>query len=162
MAQNPYGRKDRLIKEKRHDTYFEKEKLAEPTRCPVCQALFSNGRWTWKKVSEKTEVHQATCPACRRITDNYPAGYIEIRGEFFTEHRSEIENLIHNVEEQEKARHPLQRLISITVQDNHTLVTTTGIHLARRIGEAVTRSCKGELSIHYGAGEQSIRVYCQR
>lgn len=162
MAQYPYGRKDRLIKEKRHDTYFEKEKLADPTRCPVCHALFSNGRWTWKKPPEKTKVHTATCPACRRIADNYPAGRIEIRGEFFQEHKSEIENLIHNIEEQEKARHPLQRLISITGRDDRTLVTTTGIHLARRIGEALSRSYKGELSLHYGDGEQSIRVYWQR
>ena len=41
-------------------------------------------------------------------------------------------------------------------------VTTTGIHQARRIGEALSRAYKGDLTIQYADGEQSIRVYWQR
>jgi hypothetical protein len=42
------------------------------------------------------------------------------------------------------------------------LVTTTGLHLARRLGEALARAYKGELSFRYADEEASIRVYWQR
>ena len=83
MDKGPYGRKDRLIKEKRHDVYQTTDKWPEPTLCPECGALFVNGRWSWNKSSEK--VHKTVCPACQRIADCYPAGHIEIKGEFFGE-----------------------------------------------------------------------------
>ena len=160
MDKGLYGRKDRLIKEKRHDVYQTTDKWPEPTRCPECGALFVNGRWSWKETSEET--YKTVCPACQRIADCYPAGYIEIKGEFFKEHRDEIFNLIHNIEKQEKDQHPLERIMSIADEKKHTLVTTTGIHIARRIGEALSRSYKGDFSFQYVQGEKIIRVYWQR
>lgn len=52
----------------------------------------------------------------------------------------------------------------MTIEDNQdaVLLTTTGINLARRIGEALSRAYKGELTFQYGDGEESIRVYWQR
>jgi len=41
-------------------------------------------------------------------------------------------------------------------------VTTTGIHVARRIGEALARAYKGDLSYQYAEGEKRIRVYWRR
>jgi len=159
MNKGRYGRNDKLIKEHRHDVYEEK-RGSEPSLCTECGALFVNGRWTWKKTGEYT--NKMTCPACRRCADNYPAGYIQIKGEFFEEHRDEILNLLRNVEELEKGEHPLERIMLITNEDDHTLVTTTGVHIARRIGEALSRSYKGDFSFRYGEGEKSIRVYWQR
>lgn len=155
-----YGRKDRLIRKKRHDVYEEREKWPEPTLCTKCGALFVNGRWSWRKPPKKAK--EIICPACRRSADNYPAAYIEIKGEFFEEHRNEILNLIRNIEEQEKAEHPLERIMSITDEKDYTLVTTTGIHIARRIGEVLSRSYKGDFSFQYTEGEKHLRVYWQR
>ena len=73
-------RSDRLIQEKRHDVYQEKEKLPEPTLCSECGVLFTNGRWTWGDPPKGA--NQTLCPACRRVAENLPAGYIEIRGQF--------------------------------------------------------------------------------
>jgi len=160
MSKGLYGRQDRLLKERRHDTYYDRNKLAEPTLCPECGALFVKGRWTWQESSKKT--NQASCPACRRIAERYPAGYIELKGSFYAEHQAEILNLIRNTEKQEKAERPLERIMSITDRASHTLVTTTGIHLARRIGECLSRSYKGDLSFQYAEAEQRIRVYWQR
>ena len=156
----PYGRKDRLIKEKVHDVYQEQNKWPEPTRCPQCGALFTGGRWTWHQTPEPT--NETICPACRRIADRYPAGQIEISGSFFETHREEILNLVRNVEQQEKERHPLERLMSITDNNDGTLILTTGIHLARRIGEALSRAYQGEFAMQYADGEQRIRVQWQR
>jgi NMD protein affecting ribosome stability and mRNA decay len=160
MSKGPYVRKDRLIKEKRHDVYRNKRKWPEPTLCPDCGALLVNGRWTWKNPPEK--VNRAICPACRRIADNYPAGIVEIKGPFFAEHREEILNLVRNVEKDEKAAHPLERIASIIDETDHTLVTTTGVHVARRIGEALLRSYRGDLPFRYAEAAMRIRIYWER
>lgn len=160
MSKSKYGRQDRLLKEKRHDTYKERGKWPEPTLCKECGALFINGRWSWGKAP--TEANGTICPACRRASDNLPAGYIELKGAFFQEHYDEILNLTRNIEQQEKNERPLERIMAIIDEKDHTLVTTTGIHIARRIGEALSRSYNGDLSFQYAEGEQNIRVYWQR
>jgi len=156
MDKSQYSRRDRLVKERRHDTYQEKKKLPEPTVCTSCGALFVGGRWTWQKAPEGA--YTIVCPACQHIADNYPAGYLTIKGPFFEQHRQEILNLVHNTEKQEKGEHPMERLMAIVDEEDHTLVTTTGIHLARRIGEALKHAYQGELDFVYGEAEKSIRV----
>jgi hypothetical protein len=160
MDKGVYGRKDRLIKEKRHDTYQLREKLPEPTLCTECRALFRNGRWSWDEAPP--EAYNAICPACQRIKEDFPAGHLEIHGDFFKVHWEEIHNLIRNTEKLEKREHPLERIMTISGVEDHSLVTTTGIHLARRIGEALKHSYQGELDLTYGDGEQSIRISWRR
>jgi len=167
MSRGPYGRKDKLIVEKRHDVYQERNKWPSPTLCTECDALFVNGRWVWGEAPSSGEVDQepasrVICPACRRIADRYPAGYVEIKGPFFKEHRQEILNLINNIAGQEKSEHPMERTMDIKAKRGQVLVTTTGIHLARRIGEALSRAYKGDLSVQYADGEHSIQVRWQR
>ena len=71
-------------------------------------------------------------------------------------------NLIRNEEKEEKGEHPLERIMDITMEDEQTLITTTGIHIARRVGEAVSRAYKGDLSFTYGDGEKTIRMLWDR
>ncbi len=160
MANVAYGRKDKLIKEKRHDVYQEGKKWPEPTFCTQCGAVFAKGRWSWNKIPKIA--NKTICPACKRSTGNYPAGYIELRGAFFKKNHGVIVNLIRNTEKQEQHLHPLERIMSVKVMNDHTLITTTGIHIARRIGNALSRSYKGDYSFHYGESEKSIRVYWER
>ncbi|MFQ5584391.1 MAG: BCAM0308 family protein [Calditrichia bacterium] len=160
MKKASYGRKDRLIKNKRGDAYRESTKLPEPTVCIKCGALFSDGRWTWKEVPQNS--NQSICPACRRIEDDYPAGFITVGGKFFKDHQKDVLGLIHNIEKQEKTKRPLERIMNINSENNHLLITTTGVHIARRIGEALSRSFKGELEFQYADGEKIIRVNWSR
>lgn len=151
------GRQDKLIQEKRHDTYEERGKWPEPTVCSECGVAFSNGRWVWlEPPAENANV--VVCPACQRIKDKIPAGYVEIKGGFFSEHREEMLNLIYNLETQEKGERPLERLMDISDEEDPALVTTTGIHLARRIGEALLHAYQGDLDFSYGDAEKIIRV----
>jgi NMD protein affecting ribosome stability and mRNA decay len=154
------GRRDRLIKEERHDAYQEKGKLPEPTVCRECGAVFIEGRWSWWEASAKA--HAIVCPACQRIKDKYPAGYLEIKGAFFDTHREEIDNLIRNIEKKEKAEHPMERIMAISAVEDHTLLTTTGIHLARRLGEALKHAYQGELNFTYGDAANIIRLTWSR
>lgn len=160
MDKGLYGRRDRLIQEKRHDTYKEWGKWPEPTVCTKCGALFINGRWTWKDAP--ADANQVICPACQRIRDNYPAGYIYIRGIFYKDHKSEILNLFKHEEKIEKAEHPMERIKAVTDEGDQTVVTTTGIHMARRLGTALTSAYQGELTFQYGDGEKTIQVRWER
>ena len=153
-------RKDRLIRDHRKDVYINQITLKDPAVCSKCNAVYTNGRWTWKTTEQTTS--KTTCPACRRISDNYPAGYIEIKGNFFQIHLTDILNLINNTEQLEKNERPLERIISITEHENKTVITTTGIHIARRIGEALNRSYQGNFLFQYADGEKSIRVFWER
>lgn len=150
------GRQDKLIQEERHDTYREKQKWPEPTICSECNAVFIEGRWTWNEPADNANA--IVCPACQRIKDGFPAGYLEIKGGFFGSHQEEMLNLIHNTEALEKGERPMERLMAITTEEDQTLITTTGIHLARRLGEALKRAYQGDLDFVYGDGEKIIRM----
>ena len=160
MNISAYGRGDRLIKKRRHDAYLNRSKLPEPTVCNTCHAVFSAGRWTWKQPPE--EFHHTVCPTCKRCADNYPAGKISISGDFYHEHHEEILNLIQNIEKQEKSERPLERIMLIRKAKSGAEVTTTGMHIARRIGEALSRAYKGEYSFQYADGEENIQVIWRR
>ena len=156
MDKSYYGRRDRLVQEKEHDVYRTNMKLPEPTGCRECGAVYTKGRWVWGQAPE--DAYKTVCPACRRIADKFPVGHIEVRGGFFTGHREEILNLVHNVEKKEKAMHPLERIMEIDDHADHARITTTGIHLARGIGAALSSAYSGEISIKYLAGENCIKV----
>jgi NMD protein affecting ribosome stability and mRNA decay len=153
-------RRDRLIREYEHDTYKTRGKLPEPTACRECGAVFHKGRWQW--VKKPKCAHETLCPACHRIHDHYPGGYLTLRGPFQQEHRDEIVHLIENVEAREKAGHPLRRIILVNQQDDNVLITTTAMELARSIGDAVHRAYKGELCYQYTDEANILRVVWER
>ena len=167
MYRSQHGRADRLIQEKVHDPYMERQKLPENTTCKHCGLVFSNGRWTWPKeeiiaLDLLNAVPRTLCPACQRIKDDFPAGVIELRGHFWKEHKEEISNLIRNEEETEKREHPLERIMKQEEQGDSLLIATTGIHIARRIGQALNSAYQGALDMRYGDAEKSIRVIWTR
>ena len=150
-------RHDGIFKERVHDAYKALGKLSEPTVCPECGAVFHEGRWQWRLVPENA--HREICPACHRIYDHFPAGYLTLRGEFFQAHRDEIMRLVHNHEKHELTEHPLKRIMSVEQEkDGATLVTTTDIHLARGMGEALHHAYQGELDFHYNQEQNLLRV----
>lgn len=156
MDRSSYGRKDRLVKEREHDVYRSRAKLPDSTLCSECGAVFRNGRWIW--TSPPHDAKEIICPACRRIADRFPAGLIELQGTFFAVHHDEILNLVKNVEKKEKANHPMERIMSIEERSDRTVVSTTGIHVARGIGSALSSAYDGELSLRYLDDEAGIQI----
>lgn len=159
-ARGNRSRGDRLIKERIHDPYKTRSKLPEPTACPECHAVFQEGRWAWADVPPRA--NQELCPACQRVNDRVPAGFLSLSGEFFQAHKEEIINLIRNKEESEKAQHPLKRIMAIEEQEKETVITFTEIHLPRGIGEAVNRAYEGELDYQYTDEANILRVRWHR
>lgn len=153
-------RLDRLLQEQVHDTYKTRGKLQEPTVCQHCNAVFQGGRWQWGEAPAGAQ--RETCPACHRQQDRFPAGFITLGGTFFLAHYDEIMHLVHNQEQREQSAHPLKRIIEVEKQGESVLVTTTDIHLARSIGEAVHHAYQGELEFHYNPEENLLRVHWSR
>lgn len=153
-------RHDRLLQEFRHDPYQARHKLHEPTVCPQCGAVFHDGHWQW--LPRPAGAHEAACPACQRIHDEFPAGYVSIGGAFFKDHREELLHLVKHEEARARAEHPVKRIMGIEDREDGILVTTTDIHLARGIGEALHHAYQGELEFHYNDQENLLRVVWER
>lgn len=154
-------RQNRLLQEMVHDPYHSKKKLAEPTVCPQCRAIYHSGRWQWGETPGAA--HEDLCPACHRIQDHCPAGFLTLAGEFLQEHKDEILHIIRNVEQKEKTEHALKRLMSIEEQaDGILLATFTDPQLARAAGEAVHSAYKGDLDFNYQEDEFLLRVAWRR
>jgi NMD protein affecting ribosome stability and mRNA decay len=143
-----------------HDTYKARAKLPEPTVCPECGAVYQEGRWRWTQ--QPFGVPRTLCPACQRIQDRYPAGYVSLGGEFLKAHREEVLGLARNVEEREKAEHPLKRIMETREDGEEILITTTDMHLARTIGEALERAYDGKVDYHYTREGNVLRVRWSR
>lgn len=150
-------RRDRLIQEREYDAYRSRGKLSEPAVCPVCGAVFHEGRWQWLP-RPAAEAYEEMCPACHRIHDEYPAGYVTLTGQFLNQHREELLHLVRNEEQRAMEEHPLKRIMAIQDGDSGILITTTDIHLARGIGEALKHAYQGTLEYHYSQGEHLVRV----
>lgn len=153
-------RRDRYIKEYEHDTYKTKGKLREPTVCSECGAVFRKGRWQW--LARPRGARETLCPACHRLQDKYPGGYLTLSGPFQKQHGDEILHLAKNVEQREKKNHPLRRILSLEEQGENILITTTTMGMARAIGDAVHHAYKGELCYQYTDEADILRVAWKR
>lgn len=154
-------RRDRLIRERVHDPYKTRLKLAEPTVCPQCNAVYHEGRWQWAKL-QPTDAQEEMCQACHRINDKYPAGEVTLGGKFFENHKEEILGLVRNVEKVENEEHPLHRIMTIVETEDGIQITTTDIHLPRRIGQALFDAWEGDFDFHYDEEGYFIRVTWSR
>jgi NMD protein affecting ribosome stability and mRNA decay len=144
-----------------NDPYVSRAKPGAPTVCPTCRAFFTEGRWTWQKAPR--DAHEQVCPACQRIHDRFPAGYITIKGEFFKEHKDEIVALLQAREKHEKENRPLQRIMGMDAKKDGTFeITTTDSHIARTLAEAVHSAYKGDLKLRYSRDENLLRATWKR
>ncbi len=138
------------------DPYERQRKPREGTRCPQCGVFFKEGRWQWAPSPEAA--HEELCPACRRINDKFPAGIVTLKGAFARAHRDEMIRVARNQEEAEKGEHPLNRIMGIEQSEDGAVITTTDIHLPRRIGETLERSFHGALEIAFEEDGYFVRV----
>jgi len=149
------------IREDQHDPYAIHAKPAEPTWCPQCGAVFEHGRWQWK---ERLSSHAPPmlCAACHRIRDNAPAGIVQIEGDFARAHRDELLAMLQHRAERAKSEHPLQRIMAVTDSAAGVEITTTDIHLAHELAQALHHAYHGDLQLHYSDGQLLLRAHWQR
>jgi hypothetical protein len=153
-------RRDRLIRERRHDPYEARGKVREPSACPSCEAIYRGGRWRWGR--RTADAQDLVCPACQRIADDMPAGILTLAGDFHLSHRQEILGLIRHVEDREARQHPLKRIMRVSEGGDELEVTTCEAHLARSLGDAIHHAYQGDLEYHYPEGSGVLRVRWSR
>jgi len=147
---------DRALDDMVDDPYQPKRKLAGPALCPGCGAVYRRGRWSWAAAPRNATRH--ACPACRRIAERNPAGYVRLAGAFLAQHRDEVLQLVRNEEAREKSTHPLQRIMTLRQAGKEVEITTTDVHMAHRLGEAVRSAFQGDLEVKYSHDEHLVRV----
>ena len=152
--------RDRIYDDTRHDPYQATGKYAEPTHCGTCGAVFHRGRWQWGGAQPDSRV--VLCPACRRTRERLAAGELTLEGPFVASHRADLLGLVRNEAECERGDHPMHRVLGITETDDCIVVSTTDIHLPRRIGEALKRAYDGELELTFGKDDYTVRAHWQR
>ena len=153
-------RRETAVTAANDDPYRAALRPPEPTTCPQCHATFTDGRWTWEKAP--ADAYHQLCPACQRIHDRFPGGYVTIKGEFFKTHRDEIVALINEHAKKEKSSRPLQRIMGIDEKRDGIEVSTTDSLLARGIGEALHDAYKGDLKLRYSRDENLLRATWKR
>lgn len=151
---------EKIFPERGSDAYKLKRKLHEPTVCPTCGAVYHEGRWQW--LQRPSSAEEVVCSACHRIADREPAGFLYIEGEFAPQHRDELIQLLRHHEAHARAEHAMERIIAIADDSGKTIVTTTDIHLARDLGEAIKAAFKGSLELKYSKDENLLRAYWRR
>ncbi|CAN7478516.1 MULTISPECIES: BCAM0308 family protein [Pseudomonas] len=163
MDKYQQSHKDKLFKASTHDPYCS-QRVEGSAICSQCGAVYHAGNWTWSR-PENTVVHGAkdtTCPACRRVADDMPAGTLTLSGSFLQKHRDEIIHLMEHTEKAEKAEHALERIIKLSDSADDLIVTTTGIHLANRLSHALESAFKGKSDYRYGADQYGVSIHWTR
>jgi NMD protein affecting ribosome stability and mRNA decay len=167
------GRKDMKTKiafeepgqrnERSKNVYLPKKGMKETALCSKCGLVYQNKSWILdeaeaRRLKEDSHVRRGTCPACRRMEDNIPAGIVTFSGDYFRKHEVEILDIIRNEEAKARAKNPLGRIMEIAQEGDLLTVTTTEENLARKLGKEVYRAHKGELSYQWAHDEKFVRV----
>ncbi len=116
--------------------------------------MYRRGRWRWEAAPAGA--------ACLRTRGRDPAGTVRLSGTFFAVHRAEVLALLRNEEAREKGRHPMQRVMSTVRTDQGVEISTTDVHLARRLGDALHHAYQGTLTLKQSPNEYRIRVDWRR
>ena len=156
------ARNNRLIQDDIHDPYYSKERYPDPSVCEKCGVLFQNRVFSWSSERSPAPTARMVCPACRRIGDGFEGGFVVLEGSFLADHKSHILSTIENTAKAEKQKRPLERIISVNDQGSRVELRTTYEHIARRIGDAIRKAFKGDLTVQYPTGEKYARVSWKR
>jgi hypothetical protein len=124
--------------------------------CKVCGVVYGGGRWHWGP--KPVKARPCECPACQRIRNRVPAGVVRLSGGSVALHAKEMRQLALHQEEVEKAEHALNRIMAIEDTPQGLTISTTDIHLPRRIGQAIRRAFRGVLRIKFEESGEFVTV----
>ena len=125
--------------------------------CPDCGLVHHAGRW-YEGAPPLTDVASGRCPACERVQAEDPAGILSLPAALIGD-RAELERSLRNAASAEATEHPLERLMDLREDaDGALVVTTTGIHLARRLANLIERQVHRQARFDFVDGVELLRV----
>ena len=132
--------------------------------CGSCRAVYRNKRWYAEpgalgKAAAARISAQTVCPACLKIRDAFPGGIVTLKGDFVLAHKEDIMNLVRNEEQRARGFNPLERIMALR-EDGYgsMVVTTTNEKLAQRLGRALKKAFRGEVSYNWSHDDKLVRV----
>lgn len=146
----------RNVQPRHRDTYARRAKPRDSVLCGGCGLILSRGRWQWR-ARLHTDLRAGLCPACERVRDRFPAGTLTLDAPFL-DRRAELTGMIRNVEAVEREEHPLERVMALEETGDRLVVTTTGLHLARRLAQRLSRAFHRRPRLRYLPGEAAVQV----
>jgi NMD protein affecting ribosome stability and mRNA decay len=149
------------------DPYAPEIGLKEPALCQGCRAIYRHKRWQLEPeaVSEMQKdpgVQWVTCPACLKIAEHYPEGFVTLRGDYLWEHETEIRNILSNEAERVMAKNPISRIMQMETTDGSLVIETTEQKLAEHLGRTLNRAHKGDLQVTWSGSPRICRVSWER
>ncbi|MCW3526048.1 glutamyl-tRNA amidotransferase [Burkholderia cenocepacia] len=151
-----YLRRDKRMQPHTKDSYRDPKRPSGDRICERCGAVCDAGRWTW--YATPLDRRQLECPACKRMRENAPAGELVLRGEYVRRHRSAILELLERQADLEMSEHALERIMEIEQTGDALVIRTTGVHVVRRMGEALLHAHHGALAFNYRDSEDVLRA----
>jgi len=127
-------------------------RLAEPTVCERCGAMFSRRAWRRNHKVTHAILSRAAwteCPACKQTRSGEYWGRVVVRGTFAGENEVAIRQRIRNVGERAQVSQPEHRVISTTRDGNALEVLTTSQKLAHRIVHELRKAFRGRASYQW-------------
>lgn len=141
----------------------------EPKVCEECGAVYQKRRWVSAEIAasanpERSHPIQITiCPACKQKREGVPNGFVYLQGAFLTAHHDEIKRLLKNEAERAAVDNLLAQIIGWERDKSGRLtITTTTVHLAKRLGQALEKAFDGEIRYDFSHENQMARVYWHR
>jgi hypothetical protein len=149
--------------ERSPDVYLPKKGMKEDAICGRCNMVYQNKHWRLdeaeaRRLKEDSHLRRGTCPACRRMEDNLPAGISTFSGDYLLKHEVEILDIIKNEEARSRLKSPLGRVMEISQEGDILTVSTTEEKLARKLGKEVYKAHKGELHYLWAHDQKMVRV----
>ncbi|MGH9258015.1 MAG: BCAM0308 family protein [Vicinamibacterales bacterium] len=136
----------------------------EPALCAGCGAVYVKRRWSQAVPARVLAARAGSpltvrmCPACRRRRTGEAHGYVHIGGDFFPNHRADLEHLLRNEAARARENNPLQQILSWqALDDGGVLITTSTEHFAQRLGRALEKAYHGTL--RYGFSHENKVAY---
>ncbi|CAB3961510.1 MULTISPECIES: BCAM0308 family protein [Burkholderia] len=153
-------RRDKRMQSHTRDSYRDPKRPKGDRICEGCGAVCDAGRWTW--YATPLDRRQLECPACKRTREHAPAGELVLNGAYLRAHRSSILALLARQADLETSEHALERIMEIANAGDALVVRTTGVHMVRRLGEALLHAHRGGLALNYRDGETMLRAQWTR
>jgi hypothetical protein len=140
-------------------------KLAEPSVCEKCGAVYA--RRTWRQDRRVTEALLNTaawtvCPACRQATRGEYYGRVLIRGSYALTNEAAIRERIRKVEERARFTQPERKLVSVERDGDVLEVLTTSQKLAHRIAKELKKAFHGRATYSWSDRDGSLFATWER
>lgn len=120
-------------------------RLAEPSVCDRCGAIFSGRAWRRRAVTAALldRAVWTQCPACKQSRADEYWGRVVVRGAFTRANEAAIRQRIRNTAERAGHTQPERRLVSVERTGDVLEVFTTSQKLAHRIVRELKKAFRG-------------------